>query len=368
VSILKVSQHQYQCLQLILVKSVFIIQLIGLGLILSSCMNASNTRNTKSSLLNVELNKPGRYELTMRHKQRLRHFNVLVPSKYDKAKPTAMVLVLHSGGGSASLIEERTQMSLKAEKENFVVVYPTGSGYTGKRFHTWNSGHCCFYALSRSIDDVGFIQTLVKNLKRKLRIDSSRVYITGFSNGGMLAYRIAAVTPNTFAAIAPISATIGGHADIYADKFVIPKPKHAMPMLVMHGKADQQILYAGGSGTKALYHRRDIGVMESLSHWFAINHCNRDAKISLSRSGNIETKQFVCNVSKGAPMTLVTIKGMGHAWASEIRKGWRIEYALLDEPNREISATDLIWNFFKKHKLKSAQTKTGNQEIAKSSQ
>lgn len=304
---------------------------------------------SRDTLNDMALIKHGRYELSLQHQNRVRYFNLVLPAAYTPEKSFPLVVVLHSGGGHAGMIEERTQMTAKAEKENFIVVYPTGSGYTKNRFHTWNSGHCCFYALSKKVDDLGFIRKLVNLLSSKLNVDHSRIYLTGFSNGGMLAYYLAATTPDLFAAVAPVSATIGGYADEYSSRFVIPKPRKPVPLMIFHGTADQQILYYGGSGPKALYHRRDISVADSIKYWMGVNRCRNQVKTSINKSGRIEIRNYACD-KQGAPITLVSIKGMGHAWASETRGGWRIEYALLDEPNREISATDMIWDFFRKHR------------------
>lgn len=330
----------------------YILQAIVILFVVGCSAHSSNI--TRERFETKVLSKPGRYELTLIHENRIRNFNLVLPSGYKLGKPLPLVVVLHSGGGHAAMIEERTQMTVKAKQENFIVVYPDGSGYTKNRFHTWNSGHCCFYALSKNVDDLGFIRKLVKRLSQKLNIDKRRIYLTGFSNGGMLAYYIAATTPNVFAAVAPVSATIGGYAHEYADKFIIPKPIQAIPLMIFHGTADQQILYHGGSGPKALDHRSDISVADSIKFWLPINRCSNEAKTSLNTTGTVEIKKYLCD-NLGAPITLISIKGMGHAWASETRSGWRIEYALLDEPNQEISTTDMIWEFFSRHKLKLQQ-------------
>ena len=68
-----------------------------------------------------------------------------------------------------------------ADREGFVVVYPQGIGLLGM-FRHWNSGHCCGKARKTGIDDVAFVLSVVDDVASKLRIDRTRLYVTGFSN------------------------------------------------------------------------------------------------------------------------------------------------------------------------------------------
>jgi polyhydroxybutyrate depolymerase len=309
--------------------------------ILSACSTTVPVRPLDSTGL-----KPGHYEFTLRHRDRVRRYILYLPGKWRPGESLPMVVVLHSGGGNAPLIEERTGMTKKAEQEGFIVVYPYGTGYTRDRFHTWNSGHCCFYALEKSVDDIGYIRRLILMLRDRLNVDRHRIYVAGFSNGGMLAYWLGAIMPDTIAAIAPVSATIGGKPEPEEDIFRIPMPRATLPLITFHGLADQQIPFVGGKGAKSFGGRSDISVPASLAYWMKPGHCSRKAVRHVNHSGNVTRYTYKC---RSSDVELYTIKGMGHAWPSETRKGWRIEYALLDKPSFEISATDLIWKFFKQH-------------------
>ena len=76
----------------------------------------------------------------------------------------------------------------------------------------WNAGHCCGKAADEAEDDVGFVELVVKDAARRVQVDAARVYVTGFSNGGMLVYRAMAERTGLFAAAAPLAATHGGRA------------------------------------------------------------------------------------------------------------------------------------------------------------
>jgi len=316
-----------------------------LVLVLTGCASQVAVK----SIDQQELRAATHYELTLPHDNRIRQYNLYIPSNWNRHKKLPVVVMLHSGGGNATMFEERTGMTQKAEAEGFIVVYPQGTGYTHDRFYTWNSGHCCFYALEKKVDDVGFIHKLILSLVDRLHIDKQRIYVAGFSNGGMLAYRLGAAMPDMLAAIAPISATIGGKAGPDTAEYRIPAPVKTLPLITMHGLADQQIPYAGGEGSKAFAERSDISVKTSLRYWMQAASCKPEQARPSKITESTTRYQFACDKTA---VELYTLKGMGHAWASETRNGWRVEYALLDEPDMTVSASDIVWDFFKQHPRK----------------
>ena len=76
---------------------------------------------------------------------------------------------------------------------------------------------------------MGFITQLVSTVSRQLPVDPKRVYATGISEGGMLAYHLACQT-SVFAAIGPDSATLLGSC---------PAPP-AISVIHIHGTAQPE--------------------------------------------------------------------------------------------------------------------------------
>jgi polyhydroxybutyrate depolymerase len=77
------------------------------------------------------------------------------------------------------------------------LIYPVAIG------ESWNADGCCGLAASEDVNDVGFVQALVA------RVDPGGrrpIYLVGYSNGGRLAYRIAATDPGLFDAMAVVKA------------------------------------------------------------------------------------------------------------------------------------------------------------------
>jgi polyhydroxybutyrate depolymerase len=60
------------------------------------------------------------------------------------------------------------------------------------------------------VNDVGFIEMAIEETCRIVNVDRRRIYMVGFSNGGMLTHRFGSEHSNRLAAIAPMAASIGG--------------------------------------------------------------------------------------------------------------------------------------------------------------
>merc|ERR1712207_52897 len=80
-------------------------------------------------------------------------------------------------------------------------------------------------------DDIGFIDTLLDELEATYCIDRSRIYVTGFSNGGMMAQRLGCEMNHRLAAIAP------QHGQLALGFNCDPKHDEPMPILNIWGTA-----------------------------------------------------------------------------------------------------------------------------------
>lgn len=281
---------------------------------------------------------------TLLHDGLERHYLLHLPESYDETISYPLVVVFHGGGGNAENIQETTNFSKKADEEGFIVVYPEGKGKLPYKLLTWNCGFCCGYALENNIDDVGYIRALVDHLEQTYSIDLKRIYATGISNGGIMSYQVGAALSDIFAAIAPVAAQIGGQASEAEKLWRIPEPKFPVSVLAFNGMNDSRVPYEGGRPSDNDTHVYSwMSTNQSISFWVQQNDCNAFPKRNVSESGNI-----IIDIHSGGmnqtEVHLVTIVNGTHSWPGG-QKGWKNGA----EPCKEISATDMIWDFFKTH-------------------
>lgn len=269
------------------------------------------------------------------HDGRTRTYLLHVPSSYDGVTPMPLVIALHGGGGNSENMQEKTGFDQLADEEGFIVVYPAGTGRFENRLLTWNSGHCCGYALENNIDDVGFIRALIEKLQQTLTIDSNMIFITGHSNGGMMSYRLGSELSDIIAAVAPVAGTIGGKASEDSELWIIPEPSFPVSVVAIHGLLDVNVAYDGGHGEKASGTREDISVNDSIDFWVQYNNCNTNPETQ--EIGNIKIDTYK-EGNSGTEVVLYTLKNGEHWWPGSEK-----------DPYQEISASDITWDFFKKH-------------------
>lgn len=253
---------------------------------------------------------------------------------YEKDTARAMVIGLHGTGGNAEQFERGYGFDQLSDTEGFVTVYPDGVQKQDGKFkiRTWNAGTCCDFAMYTNVNDVKFISTLIDNISGRFHINRKKIYVTGMSNGGMMAYRLASELPDKIAAIGVVSGTM-----------VAPKDasRHGVvPLLHIHATPDTKVPFAGGIG---------IGdynfppVMEGIDYWVNRNHCSTEPVIE-QRQG-YELKSWKNDVGDTIIQCYLTQDG-GHAWPSSTTQG-----RMGDTPSTAINATHLIWDFFKRFSL-----------------
>jgi polyhydroxybutyrate depolymerase len=285
---------------------------------------------------------PGDWLGKIRHGGRKRRYIVHVPPDYDKNRPVPVVLFFHGGGGTALGTRAWPGWDSLADKKNFIVVYPFGTGILRNRLHTFNAGsNCCGYAKDKKVDDVGFVAALLDDLARSFCIDPRRIYSTGFSNGAIMSYRLACELSERIAAIGPVAGTLGlDHC----------KPSRAVSVIHFHGTGDAFEPYKGGRGKpfpgklKGNVYR---SVDDTISIWKKLIGASN--KPSSTTQTGPATRVTFGGGRDGSEIVLWTLQGGGHTWpgGDKMPQEW-----ILGKKIREVSATRLIWEFFVRHPKK----------------
>ena len=266
---------------------------------------------------------------------------VHLPAGYDAAHPTPLVLAFHGGGGHAEYMadDEKYGLQKKADEAGFVVAFPNGySKLPGGKFATWNAGGCCGDARDKGVDDVGFARAAVAAIKGRFNIDAGRVFATGMSNGGMLSHRLACEAADVFRAVASVAGT---------DATANCTPSRPIPVLHIHARDDDHVLFNGGAGPNAFRDESKVmnfvSVPETMARWVQRDHCAAPPQRTLDTQGTADGAycEAYSGCAGGVTVQLCVTDTGGHSWpgAPSVRRG-------KPGASKALDANDQIWRFF----------------------
>lgn len=268
-----------------------------------------------------------------------RFYSFYVPAAYTEKTPVPVVLNFHGGGGNSKTQRHISRMDQTADRHGFIVVYPQGTNKEPLllKGYTWNAGSCCGWAQEHGIDDVKFTRMMLESLEKELQIDSHRVYATGISNGAMMCYRLACEMADKIAAIAPIAGPMGLQGCT---------PSRPVSILHVHGTDDQFAPFAGGVGSRSLPGQKFESVKNTIAIWKKSLGLEKIDPLVHKKGDSVTVEEYR---SDAAELILYTLQGGGHTWPGG-QFGF-LGKRVLGAMNMEISASETMWNFFKRHSL-----------------
>lgn len=261
-----------------------------------------------------------------------------LPDRRREALP--LVIALHGGGGNADNAERMTGFSALVERERLIVAYPDGSGRLTRgasrpALLTWNADHCCGFALQHEVDDVAFVAALIDSVSAMYPVDAARIYVTGMSNGAMMAHRLGRELSHRVAAIAPVVGAVFGDE---------PPPASPVSAIMINGLRDASVPANGGppggparsqwDGTPA---RPNV---DQGAYWARANGC-RETPVR-SEQDRVITWRWPCPA--GLAVEVHQLRDGGHAWP-----GGQRGRPGADATDSGLDATRLIWAFFQAH-------------------
>lgn len=251
----------------------------------------------------------------------------------DNISGQALVLAFHGGYGTGAQMMVDTGMNTSSDASGYTVVYLDGY------LTTWNAILPGTPAADKNLDDVGFVDTFLDWFVPFFQVDENKLYATGISNGGKMAYRLADESRHTFAAIAVVASGIMQPSDY--------TPTKPTPILVIHGTQDWMIPYLGGIGP-ASTNPQDYMAVESelVPHLLSVNGNSSGATVLVNNSGYVQTVWG----SGANQIELIKVIGGGHTWPG----GYFASF--LGNTSQAINANETIWSFFTTHVLMAADT------------
>ncbi|HYT19077.1 MAG TPA: PHB depolymerase family esterase [Candidatus Polarisedimenticolia bacterium] len=260
-----------------------------------------------------------------------REYLLYVPKSYDRAKPTSLVINLHTAMSWPTSSMNISQWNLVADEQGFIVVYPAGTGYGPKSWAMTGS------ETPSRMPDVIFISELLDKLEASYNIDKTRIYANGMSNGGSMAFVLSCTLSDRIAAVGMVSAGLYPEWNWCTDH-------RPVPVIAFHGTADPVCPYNGG--------RSKLGddtfpsVPSFMANWSRRNRCGPNP-IESPVAADVTRLQYT-DCADDAGVVLYTVKGGGHQWPNgkPIVAKW-----LVGPYSRSIDATGQMWAFFREHRL-----------------
>lgn len=246
-----------------------------------------------------------------------------------------LILALHGGGGSARQFASDSGLTARAVAAGFAVAYPEG---TGRRLLTWNAETCCGPAQAQGVDDSAFLIAVAEDAARGFGVAGDRVFLTGMSNGAMLAQLHALRHPDRVAAVA----SVAGLAEVR--RF---PARGAVPLLHIHGTADTRVPYDGGPGEGIATADQDFPPVDRVMAAFRLPQgLLREGRSTLidPADDGMQVRRDVWEDRAGIPrVVLMTVIGGGHDWPGGRRSDRR-------GATRDIDAATEAVAFFQTHR------------------
>jgi polyhydroxybutyrate depolymerase len=220
-----------------------------------------------------------------------------------------LLLVHHGFLMDGEAMRTLTGYQAIADREGFVVAFPTGIG------NTWNvgTGACGGGALvSGTSDDLAFVKTMISSIEADQCLSREHVFMTGFSMGAYFSNHAGCQMSDVVHGVAPHSGgTYPGSC-----------PGGPVPVMLWQGTADTTV------DPNCSRTARDT--------WVVRNGCQATVD-------TVQVTNGTCEWSKGCPpggqVVLCMMNGMNHQWAGGT--------GLIGAPTYE-NASEMIWTFFKK--------------------
>ncbi|BAV06734.1 esterase, PHB depolymerase family [Filimonas lacunae] len=233
----------------------------------------------------------------------LRSMIVYVPTNLPQNRP--LLISMHGANQSADYQRNAAKWEPIADTSKFIVVFPSGIN------NQWDIS---------GTSDISFINAIIDTMQQRYAINRNRVYLSGFSMGGMMTYHAATQIANKIAAFAPVS----GYPLWGGGNYNSSRP---IPLIHVHGDADDVVTYP------------NLG--NYLNGWISRNQCPTTPQITQpypsSKPNSVATKRYWGPGLSQSEVVLITLAGKGHWYSMDSVNG--------------VNTSQEIWNFVKRFSL-----------------
>ena len=233
-----------------------------------------------------------------------RDFELRVPA-HDASESLPVVMFLHGLRNTPEEMEGWTGATDRIDEDRFIAVYPAGLVGSDGETRSWNAGRCCNEIGQEKHDDISFLTAIIGEMP-EYGGDTDRIFLVGFSNGGMLAYRAACDIGDEIAGIAVVAG---------AYNVSDCSSTNTMPVVIVHGLLDPYIPYDGGESppeiTEGYEANPHPSVAFAVDTWVERDGCDADG--ATDTVGSAEAVHFT-GCAAGSSVDLYSVPETYHEW------------------------------------------------------
>jgi polyhydroxybutyrate depolymerase len=267
-----------------------------------------------------------------------RTYELHVPASYKGEQAVPLVVVLHGRTRTGHITAGLTQFDAVADAHGFLVVYPDGLD------NSWADGRGVTPSDTDGIDDVKFLSELIRKLARNYKIDPSRVFVTGYSNGGFMSLRVACELSGQVAAVGVVAATMGEITSSHCH------PERPVSVMLIQGTKDPLVPFQGGPMGANGSHGMILSLQKTAEKWVGLDACDSKPESSAiadkAADGTNIRRDIFSGCKEGAEVIAYTVEGGGHTWPGG--KPYLPE-SVIGKTSGNMDASEVLWEFFSKH-------------------
>ncbi len=213
--------------------------------------------------------------------------------------PVPLLIALHGAGDSGPGMKSAAGLDKESDRRGFMVAYPSATGVN------WAEGCDCVRPDIEGVDDVGFVDAMIEDIASKRPLDRERIYVLGYSQGGLFSQHLACERSDRLAGVA----TIAGLMSIPVAESC--SPGGSPDIFFIHGEEDAVLPFEGvPSGLYAT-----LGVHEAFLWWREAYGCPFGTeRFEEEKDGVTLDVRLTPACREGARVRMDAMKGIGHAW------------------------------------------------------
>jgi len=229
-----------------------------------------------------------------------REYLTVAPQDIQPTEKLPIVLALHGLGVDRRAMLSAAGWRQAVAQDRFLAVFPQGVA------NSWNVGPCCPPASLLGIDDLGFLDQVVAQVSAGPNADLQRIYLTGFSNGAIMAYYTACSRPGVYQAVAPIAGS----------NLTGCKPQQPISLFHQHADPDPVVPFNGKPTVAQILSSATFpSVPISVAAWAAADGCPALPTVRTELGGVERSIWEPCG--SGTRVELVRVPGLGHNWPNK---------------------------------------------------